>query len=63
MTVANRTVVKVEADLVQTKRMLRKRHGRTTKVRTGKSQAREGHSKVIQKKDTAEIDKEGQVSM
>ena len=63
MTVANRTVVKVEADLVQTKRMIRKRHGRTTKARTGQSQTREGHSKVIQKKDMAEIDKEGQVSM
>ena len=63
MTVASRTVVKDEADLGQTKRMTRKRHDRAIEARTGKRQAREGHDRIMPKKDMAEIVKVGQVCM
>ena len=55
MTVASRTVVKDEADLRQTKRMTRKRHCRAIEARTGKCQAREGHDRIMPKKDVGEI--------
>ena len=63
MTVASRSKVKDEADLGQTKHMTRKRHGRAIENRTGKRQAREGHDRIMPKKDVTEIVKVGQVYM
>ena len=57
-----RAVVKVEADLWQTKRMAMKRHDRSSETRAGKCKAREGHGRIMPKKDMAELGKVGQVS-
>ena len=62
MPVASTTVAKVEAKLWLTKRMTRKRHDRASEAGTGKGQAKEGHDKIMPKKDMAEIEKVGQVS-
>ena len=43
--------------------MTRKRHDRAIEARTGKRQAREGHDRIMPKKDMAEIVKVGQVCM
>ena len=63
MPVTGRTAAEVEANLRQTKRMTRKRHDRASEaMRTRKGQAREGHDRIMPKKDMTEIEKVGQVS-
>ena len=52
-------MVKVGADLGRTKRMKRKRHD---KARTGRVEAREGHSRIMPQKDMTEPDKVWHVS-
>ena len=63
MPVTGRTAADVEANLRQTKRMTRKRYDRASEaMRTRKGQAREGHDRIMPKKDMTEIEKVGQVS-
>ena len=47
----------------QTKHTTGKRHGRASETRIGKGQAREGHNRIMPRKDITEIDKVGQVSI
>ena len=42
--------------------MARKKRGRASEAMTGKGQAREGHDRIMPKKDVTEIGKVGQVS-
>ena len=53
---SKRTVTKVEADLAQAKHMARKRHGRASDAQTEKGKTREGHDRIMPKKDIAEFD-------
>ena len=49
-------MTKVEADLAQAKHMARKRHGRASDAQTEKGKTREGHDRIMPKKDIAELD-------
>ena len=53
-------MVKVKADLGQTKRMTRKRHNRASEATTGKGKAWERHDRIMPKGMT-EVDKVGQI--
>ena len=61
--VVSRAVVKVEADLGQTKRITRKKQDRANKTRTWERQGRERHDRTMPKKDVGELYKVGQVNM
>ena len=52
-TVASKAVVKLEADLEQTKCMARKRYDRAGEARTWGGKARAGYGRIMPKKDMA----------
>ena len=54
-------MVKVEADLEQTKHMIRRRHDRASEARTGKGKTKEGHGRIMPKEAMAGVNKVGQV--
>ena len=50
-------MVKLEADLEQTKRITRKRHDRAGEARTWDGKARAGYGRIMPEKDMAELDR------